>query len=211
MVTNVLNSRDDRLVNSFFHRVCYSNCTFTDDIPRLFGVAPEIVYDLDTMINFINLDPVIYPDCIMILKQAQIIQNEQLQGGSKIVLCYEMKGTKVFENVQDQQYQLPHRIPQLMNESVDDSSQPGKIIVPMKDHCTTNKETTKQPVQVQHLKYDTTYCTPLPQPRKVQTCPKISITLNAENIAYAVEYSLVPGSEIIETPLDKTFKQLSIS
>lgn len=209
MVTNVLNSHDDRFVNAFFRRVCFSNCIFIDDVPRILGISQEIMYDIDSMINQINLDSFIYPDNVMALKQAQIVQTTQSQGGCRIILQYEMKGTKILTNVfQKESLNTDSESLQQQQEFI-----PTKFIVPMKSmppKDTTTNNLSSPPVTVQHVQYTTKDCVPLLQPKKVQMSPKISISLNAENIAYAVEYSLLPGSEIIETTLDTTFQQLSL-
>lgn len=209
MVTNVLNSRDDNLVNSFFHRICFPTCTFTDVVPKILGASSEIVYDIDTMIGIINVDLSVFPDLVMDLKHAQIVQHERFNGGSQIVLHYEMKGTKIYEN-HCGHTQICGSTELLRGINDDIVVLPNVFPVPA-DDITEIITPSATPSVVHHVDYKIENYIPLPQPVMVQMSPKISITLNEQNVAYAIEYSLRPGSEIIKTTLESSFQQLVVA
>ena len=196
IVTNVLNSRNDALVSSFFHRVCFPTCTFIDSVPK--PATPNsikpIKYDIESMIDIINVDLSMFPDLVMQLKHAEIVTTKIT--GSKIVLYYEMKGTKIFQNSHDNIEQCC--MPATM---VNVTGQEEEEIIDDKD----DKE------EVVHIDINAKDYVPHPQPFQLSMSPRISINLDEQNIVHSIEYALTPGTDVIKTALESAFDHLCLA
>jgi len=196
IMTTVLNSNNDELINCFFRRMCLPSCSYVDLIPKYYeDPLRPIAFDLDTMINFIIMDSNIFPDLILLLNHAEIVQSEQF-AGSKIVLYYDLTGTKMFTSAGQHKEKI--RLPACTHKDIfsDDYR--------FEDYKKTDAI---------HLHFQPEDNVPLlvDQPMILSMSPKITIALDEDNNAYAIEYALTPGSIVTKTQLDSAFQRMFLS
>jgi len=108
MFANVMNSTDVGFVQAFFCQIAYPDCGwFQYEVPELEYVTKpysatikyertlEVAEKLDYFIQHTQLFTTVYPDFIVKLNEAQIVQKEGVTG-SKVVLNTQMCGTNAF-------------------------------------------------------------------------------------------------------------------
>jgi len=201
MLTNVLNSMDRELVTTFFQRICMPSCAFVDIVPKtqlsnstttnINSINPA-VYDFDSMTSIVKTNQSLFPDLIVRLQNAEIIQSSRFAGGgSKIVIYLTLEGTKMFSNGFDRRNGETTKRWPTSSIAISEFQEP-------KD-CPSieNLEITEK---TEILSLNDTECVAVDRDEKpfhMFMCPRVSFLLNEQQYVSVIEYALTPGSKVI--------------